>query len=217
MIRGILLDLDKTLVNVLDYVDYCSALRALFKHLGREVNADVPETYWGVCASKAMETLVALSGSVEWDTASNIIEEYEIKGAGASTPMHGLGRFMDEVGKFDKKAIVTLLGPKATQIVIQIHKINVDAVVSRSRDFKPKPYPDQVLQALKLLDIRPSEAVMVGDSEWDEKAAVSAGVCFIGVTNRRPVHHFKSSIAVVEDLHGACEVLRALRKNSLVC
>ena len=52
-------------------------------------------------------------------------------------------------------------------------------------------------KALELLGAQPDEAVMVGDSEWDEEAALNAGVRrFIGVTNGRERHGFKTRYVV---------------------
>lgn len=44
-----------------------------------------------------------------------------------------------------------------------------------------KPEPDLVLAALQLADAAPEQAVMVGDSPWDAKAAQRAGVSTIAV------------------------------------
>jgi phosphoglycolate phosphatase-like HAD superfamily hydrolase len=207
---AILIDLDKTLVNVLDYVDYCKALEEVLHYLGRDVVAEVPATYWGRCAVKTMEVLVGLSGSEEWQRASDIVEKFEIIGAQKSTPMHGLNEFLGHVEKYSKKAVVTLLGRRAADAVFKLHNININIAICRDKRLRPKPHPDQVIEALKILNVPPEKAVMVGDSEWDEIAATSAGVKFIGITNHRDVHHFKNCVAVVDDLYGVIEVLRSL-------
>ncbi|WUW26274.1 HAD family hydrolase [Streptomyces sp. NBC_01463] len=46
---------------------------------------------------------------------------------------------------------------------------------------KGKPAPDPVRQALELVDVVPERAVFIGDSVWDMKAAVGAGVAVIGL------------------------------------
>ena len=43
-----------------------------------------------------------------------------------------------------------------------------------------KPAPDMVLRACELLGVRPAEAVVVGDSDFDRDAARAAGVPFAG-------------------------------------
>ncbi len=47
------------------------------------------------------------------------------------------------------------------------------------RALKPSPAP--LLEALTLLDVRPVDALMIGDSALDEQAATAAGVAFLDV------------------------------------
>ncbi|MEU9093358.1 HAD family hydrolase [Streptomyces sp. NPDC048428] len=46
---------------------------------------------------------------------------------------------------------------------------------------KGKPAPDPVRRALDLAEVAPERAVFVGDSVWDMRAAVGAGVAVIGL------------------------------------
>ncbi|MEM1945997.1 MAG: HAD hydrolase-like protein [Candidatus Caldarchaeum sp.] len=211
MKNTLLLDLDKTLVNVMDYVDYCAALNELSRFLGREPSAQVPNTYWGECVSKTMEILVGLSGSADWEKASQLVERYEMLGAVDSKPMPGLRKLTQELPHFKRTAVVTLLTNETAWHVLRMHGINVNLVVGREGRLRPKPYPDQLVEALNHLGSTPKESVMVGDSEWDERAAWAAGVDFIAVTNGRENHGFKTNISVVKNLEEACDVLRLLR------
>src|SRR5436190_2481728 len=43
---------------------------------------------------------------------------------------------------------------------------------------RSKPAPDGVLEALRRLGVKPSEAILIGDSRFDEGAAKAAGVDF---------------------------------------
>lgn len=188
--------MDKTLVNVEDHVDYCSAYRELESRGYVTDGVSVPETYWGRCTLRAMAVLVALAGTDRWAEASRIIEKYEVEGAKRSTPMPGLREFIRGASGY-RKAVVTLLGEEGTRIVLEKHGISVDVAVPRRPDLRPKPHGDQVAKALELLGARPDEAVMVGDSEWDEEAALNAGVGrFIGVTNGREAHRFRTPYVV---------------------
>jgi HAD superfamily hydrolase (TIGR01509 family) len=45
----------------------------------------------------------------------------------------------------------------------------------------PKPAPDLLLQACATLDVRPSNAMLVGDSPWDAHAAGRVGMRMLGV------------------------------------
>ncbi|HXG61292.1 MAG TPA: HAD family hydrolase [Planctomycetota bacterium] len=52
-------------------------------------------------------------------------------------------------------------------------------VVGSDQVPRSKPAPDMVLEACRRLDVRPAEAVVVGDSRFDEEAARAAGVPFV--------------------------------------
>ena len=44
-----------------------------------------------------------------------------------------------------------------------------------------KPAPDMVLRACGLLGVAPADALVVGDSDYDRRAAAAAGVRFAGL------------------------------------
>jgi phosphoglycolate phosphatase len=111
-----------------------------------------------------------------------------------------------------RTAIVTLLGPAATEATIERHlAIRPAVVVARDPTLRPKPAPDQALEALRRLGASPADAVMIGDSEVDEATARAAGVAFTGVTNGRTDHRFGSDAIVVADLQEAAGWLRGTR------
>ncbi len=54
-----------------------------------------------------------------------------------------------------------------------------DAVRAAGPPLREKPAPDLLRSALSALDARPDEALMVGDSHYDEEAAAAAHVPFV--------------------------------------
>ncbi|MCQ2428225.1 MAG: HAD family hydrolase [Clostridia bacterium] len=54
--------------------------------------------------------------------------------------------------------------------------------VGAAAGIRPKPHPDTILAVLDKYGLNKSEAVFIGDSDIDIKAAVNAGVDSIGVT-----------------------------------
>ena len=205
---AILLDLDKTLVNLEDHVDYCAALRDALAVAGAAGPVEVPETHWGRCALEAMRLLVALAGEAErWRAASEAIEAHELAGVPAAEPMPGLDGFLAAVSG-RRLAVVTLVGPRATRALLGRFGIRAHAVVARDPRLRIKPHPDQVLEALRLLGARPDEALMVGDSEWDAAAARAAGVPFLGLTLGRVGHGFVDAPWVRDLAEAACRLGR---------
>jgi HAD superfamily hydrolase (TIGR01509 family) len=59
---------------------------------------------------------------------------------------------------------------------------SVDAVVTADDVERPKPDPEGVRQALRLLDSAPSEAIFIGDTVHDMRAGLAAGVARCAVT-----------------------------------
>lgn len=55
-----------------------------------------------------------------------------------------------------------------------------DVILGGEQVENPKPDPEIILKACKKLAIEPKEAIMVGDSTYDEQAAAAAGCGFIG-------------------------------------
>jgi beta-phosphoglucomutase-like phosphatase (HAD superfamily) len=200
-LKALLLDLDKTLVNVEDHVDYCAGLEAAKTAAGRvRRETHAPPTTWGRCTRQAMQLLLDLADDPDrWDLAAAAIDQYEIAGATLSTPMPGLARFVQFL-EGRRAAVVTLLGKPATDVALDLHGIRPDVVVPRARALRPKPHRDQVDEALRRLDVGPTQAVMVGDASWDAAAALAAGVDFVGLRNARSDPGFDPTVRVVEDL-----------------
>lgn len=199
VVKALLLDLDRTLVDVQTFTDYSAALDEVGRLLGEMPKTDVPDTSWDSPTRACMQILVALTGDAGWERVSSVIEGYELEALSRAQPMPGLGELVASLSPDLPTAVVTLLGPNATDRVLEQHQIPIATRVPRRPDLTPKPAPDQLLEASRLLDVRPSETVMVGDSTWDLRAAQSAGAGFIGITNHRP-SEFPGSTPLVADL-----------------
>jgi phosphoglycolate phosphatase len=188
--RALLLDLDRTLVDIESHVDYCAALADLHERFTLPKGRATPDTTgWGRCTIDVIRFLVALAGSPEYAAASGLVAEYELAGAAHAQPMPGLVEFLEAIAGVPR-AVVTLCGPEATALVLAEQGIAADAVVPRRPDLRPKPYPDQAEAALAALGVARDEAVVIGDSAWDLEMARAAGVPFIGVTNGRETAEF---------------------------
>jgi len=185
-VRALLLDLDRTLVDVQTFTDYEAAVADVERALGPVELVGVPETEWRSATRIAMATLVALAGDPHrWQLASDLIERHEREAVARATAMSGLDRFLRTTQDVPR-AIVTLMGPAAMDDVCGAFGIDVATRVGRSADLVPKPAPDQVLRACRLLGVEPDDSLMLGDSTWDGAAATAAGAAFIGITNGRP-------------------------------
>jgi phosphoglycolate phosphatase len=57
----------------------------------------------------------------------------------------------------------------------------MDLIVGGDEVENPKPDPEGIMRALRELDVLPEDAIYVGDSQVDGKAASAADVAFVGV------------------------------------
>lgn len=182
--RALLLDLDRTLVDLQSFTDYAAALVDVSALLDSWPDATVPATDWDGPTMACMSVLNALSGDERWPEISRAIARHERAAIPSSVIMPTVAEACVLLEKVPV-AVVTLLAPDLVPEVLGQHGIRVgrevDAVIGRSSDMRPKPAPDGLWAACRTLDVDPSEAVMIGDSSWDAEAARRAGVAFVGV------------------------------------
>lgn len=81
-----------------------------------------------------------------------------------------------------KLGLVTNTYKKAVLEILKYHKINnlFDAVVGGDEIEHGKPAPDSLFEVCKRLNIKPEEAILVGDTINDAGAAKNAEMFFIG-------------------------------------
>jgi len=76
---------------------------------------------------------------------------------------------------------------------------------------KKKPAPEAVRQVLSRLSVKPSEAIMIGDSEIDIEAGKSAGIKTVGVTygyrDRAAISDADFIIDDIRELPGLLEII----------
>lgn len=184
MTKALLLDLDRTLVDVQSFTDYAAAVADLPAELAAAV-ATTPDTDWRPATHRAMEILVALSGSDCWQKASDKIERRELAAVPQSMAMPGVREFLGAVVALPK-VVVTLMGPRAARAALDHHGLDLPVVLGRTADHRPKPAPDQVVAGCELAGTDPSDVTMIGDSTWDAAAAKAAGCRFVGLTWGEP-------------------------------
>jgi phosphoglycolate phosphatase/AHBA synthesis associated protein len=80
-----------------------------------------------------------------------------------------------------KRAVVTNTQASLAGVVLRTVGLteHVDACVAVAPPLREKPAPDLILEALAQLCLRPAEALMVGDTDYDRQAAEAAGTPFL--------------------------------------
>lgn len=202
--RALLFDLDRTLIDVQSFTDYVAALSEVEELIGGWADPPTPPTGWDGPTRRCMGVLVALSGDHRWEAVSRLIERHEMAAVLQSRPMPSLVAAMERVVGLPC-AVVTLLPDTVARVALRLHRVPIETVVPRRVGRRPKPAPDQLVAACGQLGVEPPQSVMIGDSTWDEEAAIGAGCRFVGVTNGGP-SEFSAGAVVAGDLLEAVEL-----------
>ena len=87
----------------------------------------------------------------------------------------------------------------------------LQAFLPRERAPRPKPHPDQLWDACRVMGLEPGQAAMVGDHPTDMQAAVAAGCLAVGVTSGRVGGGELKDAGAQVVLPDAGEILNVLR------
>ncbi len=108
--------------------------------------------------------------------AMKILKEEEMTRARKSYPVEGLTDLLEYLKKMGiKTAIVTRNCREATEVALNFYLTFFDLIITREDTKFPKPAPEPILLALKHFGIAPSEAMVVGDYDYDIEAGRRAG------------------------------------------
>ena len=204
---AVLLDLDRTLVDLQSFTDYEAAWAEVRTIVDPSLAESGPTTGWASATRACMGVVAGLAAGDTWDAVSAAIERHERAAVGLSTPMPGVTEFLAALGE-RPRAVVTLLSHTVATETLAAHGIQVGVVVGRDPTIRPKPSGDGLRAALARLGASAAGAVMVGDSTWDAAAAADAGVGFVGV--HAGPDEFAALIPAVPVCTSLAEVLREL-------
>lgn len=186
----LILDLDGTIVNSLDFIIQCfqDAVAPLLKQVptGKTIVAS-----FGPCEKECIARVLRAS---EKDNATlRPLTEVDIQSAakrfhsqyrqgvenGAVHVFEGVKEVIQEAQLRDwPLAIFTGKGrASAIETLKQFDLLNAFGIITTSEDVPAsKPAPDGIIQTMKQMNAQPSQTIMVGDHPADIHAACSAGV-----------------------------------------
>jgi HAD superfamily hydrolase (TIGR01549 family) len=183
-IRGVLLDLDGTLVDSNDA--HARAWADVFAAAGHDVTVDRVRRMIGMGGDKLVEAAVGLAP--ESDASQQLRKR------------HGTtfkDRYLSDVQRFPqvkellarlrqaglRYVVATSAGPDDLEAILAqtgLEELGSDATSSGDAD-ESKPAPDIVCAAIDTIELPPEALVMVGDTPYDVEAARRAGVDCIAV------------------------------------
>ncbi|MDA7742092.1 phosphoglycolate phosphatase [Francisellaceae bacterium] len=225
MINTLLFDLDGTLVDSVP--DLAAALNHMRTTLNLStVSTGVVKNIIGKGFPNTVRAILAL------DLPTPEVEALHAKALkltlDAYSECHGLSTLiypgvietLELLQKQDYKMAVVTNKEEAHAIAL-LEKINLsqyfECIIGGDSTAHYKPHPDPIFKALSELNSTSEEAVMIGDSETDIKAAQAAKIPVIAVTygynHGTPIQNFKPN-ALIDDFEQLPLALKNLQEDT---
>jgi HAD superfamily hydrolase (TIGR01509 family) len=190
--RAILFDMDGTLTE--PYLD--------FPRMKAEM---------GIAPEQPILEALALMNADARARATAILHRHEETAAAGSSLNAGCRELIAGLRTAGiRAALITRNSPTSVSTVMAAHALAFDVTITRD-DAPPKPLPDALHQACRMLAVAEADAWMVGDGQYDVEAGITAGVPTVWISHGRDRPFAAEPWRVVRDL---CELAELLRRCS---
>ncbi len=185
-VSGILFNFDGTLIqSSINFKEMKSEIISLLGSLGATVNGLTPEKATVEIVDEGIKRLRLKGRNDEFMfKVEKIMDSFELKGVNNAKVIPGIQESLRKLKERNYKlAIITRSCKEYTKKVLERTGLSnfIDLSLSRDEVENPKPSAEHLLKALENLNLKPEEALMVGDHKLDYISAKKAGVKFIGV------------------------------------
>ncbi len=181
MFKGILFDLDGTLIDTLQLIEECYRF-TFHKKMGLDVPVQKIMKHLGL-PLKDICTIFA-PDRVE-EAISYYLEAYNRHHDRLIKVYPGVWEVLDHIKDNGLKlGVVTSKNRTNTGKALKLFGVEqfLDVIVSSDDCRLHKPHPEPVLKALTFLQIDPGQVLLIGDSPYDIRAGKAAGVKTGGIT-----------------------------------
>ena len=183
MLSAAIFDLDGTLVDA--HFDGLVAKRAMIAKMA-QMGIDISGISETESAQAILDRVPNSNGSADGVRMEmyRILDHYELR---ASTKVLLKYSVLETLHALRKEglalALVTNSGRRAANEILQKHGIGkfFSVVVTRDDSIRLKPRGDGIAMAVSLLKVHPSDAIYIGDSTYDIRAAKEAKVLVAAV------------------------------------
>jgi len=179
---AVLFDIDGTLVDS-NYL-HVHAWQRAFAEVGVDVEAWRIHRGIGMDGSSLLEELAPDADDDVTARAKDLHSRFYLETARLLAPLPGTRRLLDLVAATGLQVVLATSAPEDELELLRtvLDQDEIVSAVTSSEDVETaKPRPDIVEVALRRAGVAADQAVFVGDSVWDVRAAARAGVECIGV------------------------------------
>jgi len=190
MIEAVIFDLDGTIVDF--NLDYKSVRAEAIQLLAKQ---GFPSSMFSTNESiftmlKKANTNMKNYGVGERDITSlkkavlSVATRHELAAAHTTNIKPGIVETLKTLtGMNLKTAIFTVSGEQSTSYILNVFRLKrfFNAIITRESVSTVKPDPVHLKAALKALNVKPDDAIVVGDSKWDMRCARELNVIAVGI------------------------------------
>ncbi len=186
-IRAVVFDLDGLMLNTEDIFDLAG--KQLLERRGLEMTDDIRHSMLGrrpVDAFNALKSRTGLPDRIE-DLMHETKELFEAIAENSLATMPGLHDVLELIESRDLPRAVATSSPRSymTQLLERFELLHRFHFTLTAEDVTHgKPHPEIYLMAASMLNVLPSQMLVLEDSETGTRAAATAGAYIVSVPNR---------------------------------
>ncbi|MEM2119438.1 MAG: HAD family hydrolase [Candidatus Bathyarchaeia archaeon] len=191
-VKAVIFDMDGTIAAFnIDYMAVRAEVRTLLLNAGLPASlAAINESIFEMLKKaeiflknngKSSRTIEAIR-----EKALAIAEKFELEAAKKTTLLPGVAVTLKALKQQNMKlGLCTINSEKSVNYILSRFKIAnyFDTLVPRNKVRHVKPHTEHLEMALKALNVKPNEAVVVGDGEIDMKCAKDTGAIAVGISS----------------------------------
>jgi len=190
-IKAVIFDIDGTLINFT--LDYKTSRAEVIQYLTKQ---GFPPSLFSMKENifemlKKAEIYMKNNGEQENKArivrkgVFSIADRHEMEAANTTRMLPGVLETLKTLKNMGRQmAVFTMNGEKSTNHIIRTFRLKqfFDATITRESTSAVKPDPAHLEAVLSALNIRPEEAIVVGDSALDMKCAHELNITGVGIT-----------------------------------
>jgi len=181
-VNAIIFDLDGTIVNSRDA--YLEAAKTAFRAMGLEP----PTTQTSLQIPKRLEQNLPMGDFLLTNTAHFLdvyLKTFYAVTAVKTKPIPNIRVTLENLQQKAKLAIITMRNVPQAEVAKELQQFGLAQyftyIITAKDTHKPKPSPEAIIKALKVMDVQICDCLVVGDSVIDITAGKAAGAKTIAV------------------------------------